>query len=97
MSLNGDRDNTLKKVTPSYGVDWWIKWVSSIFILVGILLTSNHIFPMNLMFHVTGLAGWFIVAMMWNDRALIVINTAGLVLIINGLLRYYYIDVPGAY
>jgi hypothetical protein len=83
--------HTLDKVTPKHTTDWYIKWVASIFILIGILLTSNGVFPINLIFHVTGLSGWFIVAMMWNDRALIVINTASIVLIINGLLRHYYL------
>ena len=83
--------HTLEKVTPKHTTDWYIKWVASIFILIGILLTSNGVFPINLIFHVTGLSGWFVVAMMWNDRALIVINTASIVLIINGLLRHYYL------
>lgn len=82
--------HTLDKVTPKHTTDWYIKWVASTFILVGILFTSNGIFPMNLIFHSIGIAGWFIVAMMWNDRALIVINTASIVLIANGLLRHYY-------
>jgi len=79
------------KVTPRHSMDWYIKWAASLILTAGMLLTSNNVYPLNLFFHAIGLFGWFIVAMMWNDRALIVINTASLVLIINGLLRYYYL------
>jgi hypothetical protein len=88
--------HTLKKVTPLHGRDWWIKWAASVLILLGILCSSNNIYPINLYFHTFGMIGWFIVGMMWNDRALVVINTAGLSLMINGLLRYY-MDTGGAY
>ena len=53
------------------------------------LLTSNNFYPINLWFQGFGLVGWFIVAMLWNDRALIVINTAGLAFILNGLFEFY--------
>jgi hypothetical protein len=35
------------------------------------------------------MVGWFIVALAWNDRALIVINAVSLALLINGLVSYY--------
>ena len=53
------------------------------------LCTSNNIYPINLYFHIIGLAGWFVVAMLWNDRALIIINAIGLAIFANGLLQYY--------
>ena len=70
-------DVQLNKVTPVRTVDWWIKWVASISLLIGMLLASNNIFPYNLWFQGIGLVGWFIVAMHWNDRALIVSARVG--------------------
>ena len=35
-----------------------------------------------------GLIGWLIVALMWNDRALIIINAVGVAININGLVGY---------
>jgi hypothetical protein len=79
----------LKKTTPHKTKDWYIKWAASIVLIIGMLFTANNIYPLNLYFHVVGLAGWFIVAMIWNDRALIVINAVSLAILANGLLTYY--------
>ena len=35
-----------------------------------------------------GLIGWLIVALMWNDRALIIINAVGVAIMANGLVGY---------
>ena len=78
----------LKKVTPTHTLDWYIKWVSSVILIIGMMLTSNNIFPLNLVLHIIGIGGWLIVSMMWNDRALIVINSIGLMIYINGLLEW---------
>ena len=78
-----------KTVTPYYTVDWYIKWASSIVLIGGMLMTANNIYPLNLVFHIVGLCGWLIVSMMWNDRALMIINAIGLSLFVNGLLNYF--------
>ena len=79
----------LRKTTPHKTKDWYIKWAASVVLIVGIILTSNNIYPLNLYFDIVGLTGWFIVAMIWNDRALIVINAVSLAILANGLLTYY--------
>ena len=78
-----------KTVTPLYTKDWYIKSASSLILVAGMLATANNIYPINLYFHLVGLAGWFVVAMIWNDRALIIINAIGLAIFANGLLQYY--------
>ena len=79
----------LNKQTPTHTLDWYIKWIASIILVGGVILTSNNIYPLNLMVHAIGMFGWFIVAIIWNDRALLVINAVSLVLLINGLVSYY--------
>ena len=79
----------LDKQTPTYTLDWYIKWIASIILIVGVILTSNNIYPLNLVVHAIGMFGWFIVAIIWNDRALLVINAVSLVLLINGLVSFY--------
>ena len=79
----------LSKMTPYKTKDWYIKWGASIVLIVGIILTSNNIYPLNLYFDIVGLTGWFVVGMIWNDRALIVINVVSLAILINGLVTYY--------
>ena len=79
----------LDKQTPTYTLGWYIKWIASIILIVGVILTSNNIYPLNLVVHAIGMFGWFIVAIIWNDRALLVINAVSLVLLINGLVSFY--------
>ena len=79
----------IDKQTPTYTLDWYIKWIASIILVVGVILTSNNIYPFNLMVHAIGMFGWFIVAIIWNDRALLVINAVSLALLLNGLVAYY--------
>ena len=81
--------NILDKQTPTYTLDWYIKWIASVILVGGVILTSNNIYPLNLIVHAIGMFGWFIVAIIWNDRALLVINAVSLVLLINGLVSYY--------
>ena len=81
--------NILDKQTPTYTLDWYIKWIASIILVIGVILTSNNIYPLNLIVHAIGMFGWFIVAIIWNDRALLVINAVSLVLLINGLVSFY--------
>ena len=78
-----------KTVTPLYTKDLYIKWISSIILIGGMLCTANNLYPINLYFHLIGLSGWFVVAMIWNDRALIIINAIGLAIFANGLLQHY--------
>ena len=68
--------------------DWWVKWVSSIILMGSMILTSQNIYPYNLAVHSVGITGWLIVAILWNDRALIVVNACSLILLINGLVSY---------
>jgi energy-coupling factor transporter transmembrane protein EcfT len=79
----------LIKQTPTHTLDWYIKWVSSVILVGGVILTSNNIYPLNLMVHAIGMFGWFIVAIIWNDRALLVVNAVSLALLLNGLVSYY--------
>ncbi len=79
----------LTKQTPTHTFDWYVKWIASVVLVVGVILTSNNIYPLNLMVHAIGMFGWFIVAIIWNDRALLVVNTVSLALLLNGLVSYY--------
>lgn len=81
--------NELKKLAPTHTLDWYIKWVASLFLIAGVILTSNNIYPINLFFHAVGIFGWFIVSILWNDRALLVINAVSLALLINGMVAHY--------
>ena len=79
-----------KKLTPVGTLDWYIKWVSSFIILIGMALTSINLTPFNLYFHFVGVSGWLIVVVMWHDRALMVVNSVAAMIFLMGILRYYF-------
>ena len=86
--LNSTR--VFKKITPKGDLSWYIKWVSSIFIIAGMALTSANIFPLNIYVHGIGVTGWLVVGMLWHDRALIFLNGVAIFVFATGLLNHYY-------
>ena len=86
--LNSSR--VYKKITPKGDLSWYIKWVSSVFIIVGMALTSANIFPVNIIVHGIGVTGWLIVGMLWHDRALIFLNAVAIFVYASGLLNHYF-------
>lgn len=87
-ALNSSR--VFKKVTPKGDLSWYIKWVSSIIIIIGMALSSANIFPLNIIVHGVGVTGWLVVGLLWHDRALIFLNTVAVFVYLTGLLNHYY-------
>ena len=79
-----------KNVTPKGDLSWYVKWVSSIIIIVGMVLSSANIYPMNIWVHMFGVTGWLIVGMLWHDRALIFLNGIAIFVFASGLFNHYY-------
>jgi hypothetical protein len=77
------------KITPTFTLDWYIKWFSSVIILIGMVLTSNQIYPLNLMFSMVGSIGWLVVALIWHDRSIMIINASAIMIMSNGLVQYF--------
>ncbi len=65
---------------------WYVKWASSLTLMFGMVLTAQNVFPYNLYFHVAGTVGWMYVSIVWNDRALIVVNSVALSIFVNGII-----------
>ena len=86
-----EHENLTRTLTPTrynHPVSWWIKWVSSIILIIAMIFTANNIYPWNLFFHFVGIGGWLVVAVVWNDRALIVLNSVALAIFTNGMVAY---------
>ena len=48
-----------------------IKWISTIFVLVGILLTNLNNYPLNIYLHGLGVIGWTIAGFIYKDKAIL--------------------------
>jgi len=79
------------KITPLHDLSWYIKWVSAFVILLGMSLTSMEVYPYNLYVHLVGVSGWFVVGMLWHDRALIFLNAVAIAVVLMGIIKYYII------
>ena len=89
-----NHNDLIKKVTPKGDVSWYIKWFSSITLIIAMMFTAVELFPINLFIANVGFIGWFIVGMLWHDRALIVLNAISFAIYSMGILNYYF---GGAY
>ena len=77
------------KVTPTGTIDWYIKWVASILILIALSLRASGVSVLlDIALSSVGTLMWLIVAFMWKDRAVDVVNTAALFLLLVWGLRY---------
>ena len=77
------------KVTPLHDLSWYIKWASTIFIILGMITTALNLFPFNMFVHLIGVTGWLFVGILWHDRALIVLNAISLAIYTLGIMNYY--------
>jgi len=68
-------------------VDWYIKWIATIFVLTGMTLrtTQEHMFA-DIIVSLIGAIGWMIVAIMWKDRALTLLNVVASLILLYGFI-----------
>ena len=79
----------IRQLVKNQGMDWWIKWFASIILIIGITTTALNMYPYNMYFQFIGITGWLIVGIMWNDWALIVVNTVGSLILLIGIIHYH--------
>ena len=81
-----------KSATPKYTLDWYIKWVASIFVLAAMSLRGVEGLQFwDLGLSVIGISLWLWVSILWKDRALVLLNGVGLMF----LLRNFFVSIMG--
>ena len=79
-----------KSATPKYTIDWYLKWVASVFVLVAMSMRGIAEYQMyDLYLSVIGISLWLVVSFLWQDRALIMLNGAGLLLLIRNIIEQW--------
>ena len=77
----------MSKLTDKKDTAWFIKWISSFIVITAMSLRGiegMQVYDLGL--SIVGVADWLCVGMLWKDRALIILNAVGLVLLIKNLL-----------
>ena len=83
-----EHEHITKTSTPLkhlHPLNWYVKWASSIVLVFAMIATTNNLYPMNMILQGIGVAGWLWVAIIWNDRALIVVNAVAVAIMANGI------------
>lgn len=76
-----------KSATPKYTIDWYLKWVASSFVLTSMSIRGiDGLQLVDLVLSTFGVFGWLIVSIIWQDRALIMVNGVGLMFLIKNLI-----------
>ena len=52
------------------------------------ILTTNDLYPYNMFLQTIGVAGWLWVSIIWNDRALIIVNAVAVAIFLNGIVSW---------
>tara|TARA_B100001093_G_C26139010_1_gene722512 strand:- start:44 stop:334 length:291 start_codon:yes stop_codon:yes gene_type:complete len=79
-----------KSATPKYTVDWYIKWVASCFVLASMSIRGLEGMQLiDLSLSSVGVFLWLVVAILWNDRALILLNAVGFTFLIKNLIQSF--------
>tara|TARA_B100001175_G_C19398566_1_gene585068 strand:- start:563 stop:850 length:288 start_codon:yes stop_codon:yes gene_type:complete len=77
-----------KSATPKYTLDWYVKWIASVFVLSAMSIRGiDGLQQTDLILSIIGITLWLIVSFLWRDRALIILNGAGLVFLIKNLIE----------
>jgi hypothetical protein len=75
-----------KSATPKHTLDWYVKWVASCFVLCAMSLRGIEGLQMyDLGFSIVGITLWLWVSIIWQDRALIILNGAGMLLLLRNI------------
>ena len=64
-----------------------VKWIATAIQLVGYGLTGLNIVPWNVLAFVIGIVLWFLVGVMWKDRAIMVVHVGAFIAIVAGYLN----------
>ena len=67
---------------------WYVKWISSIIIVLAMIATINDLYPWNMFLQCIGVLGWLWVSILWNDRALIIVNAVAVAIFLNGIVNW---------
>ena len=66
--------------TPKQTLDWYVKWIASIFVLLAMSLRGiDEMIMWDLTLSIIGISLWLWVSILWKDRALILLNGVGLI------------------
>jgi len=78
----------MQKITPTHDLSWYFKWIGSLFIMSGIICRAVGVFPLyDLVSSCVGTGCLTVMAYLWHDRALLILNGVACAALMMGILR----------
>ena len=75
---------------PKYTADWYLKWIASIIVQCAMSIRGVAEYAqIDLYLSIVGIGLWLWVSLIWNDRALILLNGMGLLFLLNNLWKSF--------
>jgi hypothetical protein len=87
--------NQTTPTKPKMDATWYIKWGSSIILLMAVVIRATglpHLMWLDLIGSLIGSIGWLIVALIWKDRALILLNLVVAAVLLVGIFKWIYVN-----
>ena len=86
MEEHENPSTTSTPLREHHPLSWWLKWASSIVLIFAMIATTNDLYLWNMFLQTIGVAGWLWVSIIWNDRALIIVNAVAVAIFLNGIV-----------
>lgn len=67
---------------------WWFEWSITAVLIVGVILTSFNIYPLNIYFLLIGNFGWVLQAVIWRKASLFIVQLVISVIYLVGIINY---------
>ena len=66
---------------------WWFEWGITAVLIVGVVLTSFNIYPLNIYLLMIGNFGWVVQAILWRKASLFVVQMVITVIYLVGIIN----------
>ena len=73
---------------------WYLKWFASVCLVLGMSFRASGVPELaifDLSFSFIGIIGWLGMSLLWEDRALILLNGVGFIILFSGLIKYFFV------
>jgi len=67
--------------------EFWFEWSMTIILIIGVVLTSFNIYPLNLWILLVGNLGWVFLGIIWKKWSLIIVQSLITIIYIAGVVK----------
>jgi hypothetical protein len=64
-----------------------LKWTACVILILELMLTSFNIYPLNLYFMVIGTFLWIMIAFLWKETSLMILNIMACLIGLTGIVN----------